>query len=213
MITNVMLIVNIYYKTINIVIFLDSSDIISIMFSKRHPVTDVIHDKIIKLIIDAQDRGYSLEKIALMCDLTQPMLSGLLMQPGQPGYRGSRISLDTVIKLWTGLGKPLSELFEDVVDVEPAGKIVNVVKILETEKKVLEFDLKVMDTVLARRASTPKKMEQVRELAAITKELLESVNQALNKLQEYLRYLESTQKTAPTPQPSRETSRKTKKRN
>lgn len=169
------------------------------MLSNRHPVTDIIHDKIINMLLDAQARGMTLEQIGDLCDLTPAMLSGLLRQPGQPGYRGSRISLDTVIKLWTGLGKPLSELFEDVVEVEPAGKIVNIVKILETEKKVLEFDLKVMDTVLARRAITPKKMEQVRELAATTKELLESVNQALDKLQDYLRYLESTQKTAKAP--------------
>lgn len=172
------------------------------MLANRHPVTDIIHEKIIDMLLDAQARGMTLEQIGDLCDLTPAMLSGLLRQPGQPGYRGSRISLDTVIKLWTGLGKPLSELFGDVVNVEPAGKIVNIVKILETDKQVLEFDLKVMDTILARRAITPKKFEQVRELAATTKELLASVNQALDKLKEYLTYLKSTQETAPSPHPS-----------
>lgn len=155
------------------------------MISNRHPVTNIIHDKIIKLIIDAQSRGYSLEKIALMCDLTQPMLSGLLMQPGQTGYRGSRISLDTVIKLWTGLGQPLCDLFGDIVNVEPAGKIVNVVEILETDKKVLEFDLKVMDTILGRRAVTPKKLEQIKILMAEVKYLLDSIKEALKLLNDY----------------------------
>jgi len=130
------------------------------MLSRRHPVTDIIHDRVIDLLIDAQNRGMTLEQIGDLCDLTPAMLSGLSRQPGQTGYRGRRISLDTVIKLWTGLGKPLSELFEDVVNVEPAGKIVNIAEILETDKKVLEFDLKVMKTIMGRRAVSPKKLDQ-----------------------------------------------------
>jgi len=166
------------------------------MESRRHPVTDIIHDKIIRAIIDAQSRGYSLEKIALMCDLNQPMLSGLLKQPGEYGYRGSRITLNTVIKLWTGLGKPLSELFEDVVNVEPAGKILNIAKILETEKKVLEFDLKVMNTIMGRRAVSPKKLDQIKELMTGVEKLLDSVNQALNKLEAYQASIEAAHQAA-----------------
>lgn len=179
------------------------------MLGKRHPVTDIIHDKIISLLIDAQNRGLTLEQIGDMCDLTHPMLSGLLKQPGQTGYRGSRISLDTVIKLWTGLGRPLSELFEDVVNVEPAGKIVNVVEILETDKKVLEFDLKVMNTIMGRRAVTPKKLEQIKDLMAGTEKLLDSVKEALKFLQEYQASIEATHQgpklssAEPSPKPKK----------
>jgi len=180
------------------------------MLGKRHPVTDIIHDKIISLLIDAQNRGLTLEQIGDMCDLTHPMLSGLLKQPGQTGYRGRRISLDTVIKLWTGLGKPLSELFEDVVNVEPTGKIVNVAEILETEKKVLEFDLKVMKTIMGRRAVSPKKLDQIKELMVGVEKLLDSVNQALNKLEAYQASIEAAHQ-APQSSPAA-ASRKTKPR-
>ncbi|MBM4295703.1 MAG: hypothetical protein FJ126_12485, partial [Deltaproteobacteria bacterium] len=142
-----------------------------------------------------------------MCDLNQPMLSGLLKQPGEYGYRGSRITLNTVIKLWTGLGKPLSELFEDVVNVEPAGKILNIAKILETEKKVLEFDLKVMNTIMGRRAVSPKKLDQVKELMVGVEKLLDSVTQALKLLKEYQASIEAAPQSSPAA-----ASRKTKPR-
>jgi DNA-binding transcriptional MerR regulator len=181
------------------------------MESRRHPVTDIIQDKIIKAIQEARDKGLTLENIALICDLNQPLLTGLLKQPGEYGYRGSRMTLNTVIKLWTGLGKPLSELFEDVVNVEPAGKIVNVVEILETDKQVLEFDLKVMSTILSRRAVTPKKLAQIKELMVGVEKLIASVNQALDKLKEYQASLEAANQppqTSPAPPPSRKKTRK-----
>jgi len=181
------------------------------MLANRHPVTDIIHEKIIQLIIDAQNRGLTLTDIGELCGITQPMLSGMLRQPGQTGYKGSRLTLDTVIKLWTGLGKPLSELFDDVVNVEPAGKIVNVAEILESEKQVFEFDLKVMSTILSRRAVTPKKLAQIKELMVGVEKLLSSVNQALDKLKEYQSSLEAANqppKTSPAPPPSRKKTRK-----
>ena len=185
------------------------------MSTKRHPVTDIIHERIINLLVYALNSGLTLEQIGDMCDLTHTMIIGLLKQPGEPGYRGARISLDTVIKLWTGLGKPLSQLFTDVVNVEPAGKIVDIVKILETDKKVLEFDLKVMNTIFARRAVTPKKLEQIKELMAGTEKLLESVNRALDKLKDYQKSLEAVQQTsqtAPSPEPAPPPQTKTRKR-
>jgi len=181
------------------------------MLTRRHPVTDIIHEKIINLLSDALNSGLTLERIGDMCDLTHTMIIGLLKQPGEPGYRGARISLDTVIKLWTGLGKPLSELFDDVVNVEPAGKILSVAEILETDKKVLEFDLKVMSTILSRRAVTPKKLAQIKELMAETKELLQSVKEALQALKEYQASLEAANQppqTSPAPPPSRKKTRK-----
>jgi len=88
---------------------------------------------------------------------------------------------------------------------------VNVVEILETDKKVLEFDLKVMSTIMSRRAVTPKKLEQIKELMTGVEKLLSSVNQALDKLTAYQASLKAADQPSQTSPASPSPKKKTRK--
>ena len=171
---------------------------------ERHPAVDLVRQKILFLLDEWIARGYSPERISEMCGLSKVHIYALLKQPDHPGYKGSNLTLNTAFKIWTGLGNPLETLLEDCdVDYSDIHKGVNIRQILAVSKQVLDFDIKIMDTVLKRRAITPRKMEQIESILASTKEIVEDIKVALSTI-------DKSQETSTAPAASRKT--KTKKR-
>jgi len=83
------------------------------MTTERHEIVDQIHNKLLELLAKWQRAGYSPERIGDICGLSKVQIYGLLKKPGEPGYKGKNLTLNTVIKIWTGLGQPLESLFTE----------------------------------------------------------------------------------------------------
>lgn len=80
---------------------------------ERHKIVDDIHKKLLALIDDWIGKGYSAEKIGDICGLSKIQIYGLLKKPGEKGYRGANLSLNTAIRIWEGLGHPPETLIAD----------------------------------------------------------------------------------------------------
>lgn len=153
------------------------------METDRHPATDIIHKKLVNLIDEWLAKGYTLDKIAELCDLSTPLIYGLVKQPGQKGYKGARLTVNTAVKVWTGLGNDLSTLFScDDEIINDKKDIVKMIDILTIDKQVLELDERISDVVLKRRAITPKKMAQIEKLLAGIREILWQLSDVIIKL-------------------------------
>jgi len=153
------------------------------MKSDRHPVTDAVHAKLIDLLEYWRHRGYSLEKIGELCDVPYTTIHGFLKTPGQSGYRGSRLTLDTVIKIWTGLGNSLETLFDDRVFVREEAPFppVDLYQSILLEKQALEFDQKILETALQRKVASTRKYNQLLNLLSEIKKLIDDIDKILDK--------------------------------
>lgn len=153
------------------------------MIIDRHPATDLIHKKLVDLIEEWMRKGYSLEKIGDMCELSTPLIYGLTKKPDHPGYKGARLTVNTAVKIWTGLGNPLHALFTEADDIQEESKeVIKLVEILSIDKQVLELDERIMDTVLKRRAISPKKLSQIEKLLTCIREILWQMSLVLDRL-------------------------------
>ena len=145
-----------------------------------HPLVNPIRERILILIEEKLLAGCSLEDIAEMCDLSVGHLSTLRNKK-----RGVNISLNTVLKIWFGLGGTLEALFSDhAYDNSESQKaqsiyLVNNINILSIHKQVLEFDEKVLETALKRRPISAKRMQQLEGLLASIREILLDIKSVL----------------------------------
>lgn len=141
------------------------------MKTERHPAADAVHAKLIDLLDYWRQKGYSLEKIGDICGVPYTMIHGLLKSPGQPGYKGARLTVNTAVKIWTGLGNALETLLDncEYVYEESPFKTVDLYQALELEKQTLEFDQKILETAMQKRASQKKTENILKILFAINK--------------------------------------------
>jgi len=151
----------------------------------RHPAVDLVRMKILKLLDYWIGLGYSPEKIGDMCGLSTVHVYALMKPPKHPGYKGANLTLNTACKIWTGLGNPLETLLSDCdVDFPKVYEGIDITHILTVSRQVLELDEKIVETVVKRRAVSPKKLAQIESLLASLQKILADVKSVLAAVEE-----------------------------
>lgn len=173
----------------------------------KHPAVDLVRQKILFLIDEWISRGYSPERIGEMCGLSKVHIYALLKQPDHPGYKGSNLTLNTALKIWTGLGNPIETLLSDCdADYTAAPQGFQINQILAMNKQVLEFDVKIMETVLKRRAITPNKMKQLESILSSIQEIL--ANMKTLAMMDEKKQTSSTEQPPPAAAPRKKQAKK-----